>query len=71
MTSEAAERCQGGSDDGSNTPRAVLVERRSDALELDQLHGNRWISDVAWLRFGKRHQRQRRACGLQALPFSN
>ena len=48
-----------------------LVKRRSDVgFELDQLHGNRWICDVARLRFGKRRQRQRRACGMQALPLS-
>jgi hypothetical protein len=48
-----------------------LVKRRSDVrFELDQLHGNRWICDVDWLRFGKRRQRQRRVCGMQALPFS-
>jgi hypothetical protein len=46
------------------------VKRRNDVcFELDQLRGSRWISDVAWLRFGKCRQRQRRACGMQALPF--
>ena len=52
------------------TPGAVK-ERIDVCFVLDQLHGNRWVSDVARLRLGKRHQRQRRACGLQALPFSN
>jgi hypothetical protein len=48
------------------------VKRRNDVcFELDQLHGSRWISDVARLRFGKRGQRQRRACGMQALPFGD
>jgi len=39
-------------------------------FELDQLHGNRWMGDVARLCFGKRRQRQRSAGGMQALPFS-
>jgi len=36
-----------------------LVERRSDVrLELDQLHGSRWISDLARLYLVEGSQRQ-------------
>ena len=54
---------------GLRAARASVKRRNNVRLELDRLHGSRWISDVARLRFGKCRQRQRRARGMQALPI--